>query len=231
MTDRTAIVTGGSRGFGRGIADALRADAYDVVTVARGGGADVAADAAEAGVAERLIAAHAPSVVVLNAGAVPDTAALPEQTWEGFSRPWEVDVRQAFEWCRAALRRPLAPGGLVIALSSGAALGGSPLSGGYAGAKAMVRFLARYADEEAARLGLGIRFVALLPGLSPGTAVGDAGAAAYAARQGIDRDEFTAKLGPVATPAVLGAAVAGLAKDPAAAAVAYTVSAEGLHPL
>lgn len=231
MSEATAIVTGGTRGFGRGIAEALGNHGYRVITVARGAGADIVADAAEPGLAERLVAEHDPAVVVLNAGAVPHTAALPDQTWETFSRPWEVDTRQAFEWCRAALRGPLQPGSLVVAVSSGAALGGSPLSGGYAGAKAMVRFLARYADEEAARAGLGIRFVALLPGLSPGSAVGDAGAAAYAARQGIDLEEFKARLGPVVTPEVIGDAIAGLAKAPAAADLAYTVSADGLTTL
>ncbi|MGI5243770.1 SDR family oxidoreductase [Dactylosporangium sp. CA-139066] len=231
MSEATAIVTGGTRGFGRGIAEALGHQGYRVVTVARGGGADVVADVREAGLAERLIAEHDPAVVVLNAGAVPHTAALPDQTWETFALPWEVDARQAFEWCRAALRRPLRPGSLVVAVSSGAALGGSPLSGGYAGAKAMVRFVARYADEEAARAGLGIRFTALLPGLSPGSAVGDAGAGAYARRQGIDVAEFRRRLGPVVTPEVIGDAVAGLAKDPAAAGLAYTVSADGLTAL
>jgi NAD(P)-dependent dehydrogenase (short-subunit alcohol dehydrogenase family) len=228
---QTAIVTGGTRGFGRGIAEALAKDGYDVITVARGNDADIVADAAEAGLAERVLAAHAPAVVVLNAGAVPDTAPLPEQTWETFSAPWEMDARQAFEWSRAALLRPLAPGSVVVLMSSGAALGGSPRSGGYAGAKAMVRFVARYADEEAARLGLGIRFVALLPGLSPGTGIGDAGAAAYADREGITVEEFTARLGAVVTPQIAGEAVRTVLADPAAAAVAYTVSATGLEAL
>lgn len=231
MSERTAVVTGGTRGFGRGIAAALSAAGYRVVTVARTGPADVVADAAAPGVAERLLAACTPSVVVLNAGAVPHTAPLPEQTWETFARPWEVDVRQAFEWCKAALLRPMAPGGLVVALSSGAAIGGSPVSGGYAGAKATVRFIARYADEEAARRALGVRFVALLPGLSPGTGVGDAGASAYAARQGITPAEFAVNLGPVATPSIAGAAVAALAADPAGSAAEYRLTADGLKPL
>jgi NAD(P)-dependent dehydrogenase (short-subunit alcohol dehydrogenase family) len=222
---KTAVVTGGTRGFGRGIAEALAKGGYDVITIARGNDADIVADAAEAGLAERVLAGHAPTV------AVPDTAALPEQTWETFSAPWEMDVRQAFEWSRAALLRPLAPGSVVVLMSSGAALGGSPRSGGYAGAKAMVRFVARYADEEAARLGLGIRFVALLPGLSPGTGVGDAGAAAYAGREGITVEEFTARLGAVVTPEIAGEAVLAVLADPTAAAVAYTVSAAGLEAL
>lgn len=40
-------------------------------------------------------------------------------------------------------------------ISSGAALAGSPLSGGYAGAKATQRFITAYAQGEANRAGLG----------------------------------------------------------------------------
>ncbi|MEU7869236.1 SDR family oxidoreductase [Dactylosporangium sp. NPDC049140] len=225
---QTAVVTGGTRGLGLGIAEALAKAGYDTVTIARGPGADIVADAAGPGLAERVIAERAPSVLVLNAGVLPDPRPVHEQTWESFSAPWEVDVRQAFEWTRAALRAPLAPGGVVVLMSSGAALGGSPRSGGYAGAKAMVRFVARYADDEAARLGLGLRFVALLPGLSPGTGVGDVGAAAYAAREGITVAAFRERLGAVVTPEVAGAAVLEVLADPAAAAGAYSVSAAGL---
>ena len=89
-----------------------------------------------------------------------------------------------FNWTREALLAPLAPGSTVITLSSGAALRGSPLSGGYAGAKAAIRFLTAYAAEESARAGLGIRFVSLLPQLTPATALGAVFATAYAARQG-----------------------------------------------
>ncbi|WP_433058900.1 SDR family NAD(P)-dependent oxidoreductase [Dactylosporangium sp. CS-033363] len=223
---QTAIVTGGTRGFGRGIAEALAKAGYTTLTVARGEDADIVADAAEPGVAERVLAEHAPAVVVLNAGAIPDTAPVHEQTWESFAAPWEVDVRQAFEWTRTALRRPLAPGSAVVLMSSGAALGGSPRSGGYAGAKAMVRFIAQYAGEESERLGLGIRFVALLPGLSPGTGVGDAGARAYAAKQGISVEEFRERLGPVVTPEIAGQAVLDALAAPGAPA--YKVSAAGL---
>jgi hypothetical protein len=43
-----------------------------------------------------------------------------------------------------------------------AAVHGSPLSGGYAGAKAAIRFLTRYAATESEREGLGIRFTSVL---------------------------------------------------------------------
>ena len=78
----------------------------------------------------------------------------------------------------------------MIALSSGAALAGSPLSRGYAGAKATIRFIAAYAASESDRGGLGIRFVSLLPDLTPVTDLGVAAVAAYAARQGVQVATF-----------------------------------------
>ncbi len=79
-------------------------------------------------------------------------APLQDQTWEGLSVNWETDVRVTFEWLRRALLAPMRPGGRVVVFSSDAALRGSSLSGGYAGAKATQRFLAGYAQEEAVRL-------------------------------------------------------------------------------
>src|ERR1700755_453210 len=147
LTDQTAIVTGASRGFGRAIAAELTAARAHVIGVARTGAA-VCADAADPATAVRLIDSHRPSLLVLCAGAPPLMAPLQDQTWESFSQNWNVDVAQAFHWIGHALRRPLPPGSTVIAISSGAALKGSPLSGGYAGAKATVKTIAAYADIE-----------------------------------------------------------------------------------
>jgi NAD(P)-dependent dehydrogenase (short-subunit alcohol dehydrogenase family) len=143
LAGTTAIVTGVSRGFGRAIATTLAGAGAHVVGVARGGArldelrdelgdtfSPVTADAADPAVAGRLIDEHRPHTLVLCAGASPTMSPLPEQTWESFSQTWNVDVAQAFHWSRHALRRPLEPGSSVIAISSGAALNGSPLSGG-----------------------------------------------------------------------------------------------------
>ena len=94
------------------------------------------------------------------------------QTWQTFSRNWEVDVQHVFNWTREALLLPLEPGSVVIAISSGAAINGSPLSGGYAGAKATIRFIASYAAAESGRNALGIRFTAVLPQLTGGNRPG-----------------------------------------------------------
>lgn len=230
-TTKTAVVTGAGRGFGRAIATALVGDGVEVLGIARHGDelaavhddlgerfVPLAADATDEDLAAQVIADRAPGLLVLNAGVTPRTVPLGEQTWDTFRAPWEVDVRHAFTWVRAALRTPLAPGGVVVAMSSGAALRGSPLSGGYAGAKATIRFLRAYAQDEAQRAGLDLRFHALLPQLTPHTALGAAAVAAYAARQGVDAAAFAAGTAPALEPAQVADAVLAIARDPDAAA-------------
>jgi NAD(P)-dependent dehydrogenase (short-subunit alcohol dehydrogenase family) len=244
LSGTTAIVTGASRGFGRGTAVALHAAGAHVVGIARDrapldelraelGDAftPVAADAADPVAAGHLIDTYQPRVLVLNAGVSPLSRPLHEHTWETFSRPWDVDVRHAFHWTREALLRPLPPGSAVVALSSGAALQGSPLSGGYAGAKATIRFLTAYAADESERAGLGIRFTAVLPQLTPATGLGAAAVAAYAARAGMDVEAFLKDRGPALTPEQAGAAIRALIGDPGHDQRAYLLTAAGLRPL
>jgi len=115
----------------------------------------------------------------------------------------------------------------VITLSSGAALRGSPLSGGYAGAKAAIRWLTAYAAEESGRAGLGIRFVSLLPQLTPATDLGAVFAAAYAARSGGP----AGGPGPAVTPEGAGRAVIELVSGPGPDQDAYLLTGAGLRPL
>jgi len=244
LSGTTAIVTGASRGFGRGIAAALTRAGAHVVGVARDASAldeareqlgtaftPVAADAADPVVAGELIDAYQPRTLVLNAGASPLPRPLHRHTWRTFSRNWNVDVQHAFHWTREALLRPLEPGSTVIAVSSGAALGGSPLSGGYAGAKAAIRFLTGYAAEESRREGLGIRFTSVLPALTPETRLGQAGVVAYAAREGVAAATFLASRGPALTPDQVGAEIVALISDPARGDGAYLLTAAGISPV
>lgn len=244
LAGRTAIVTGVSRGFGRAIAAELTASGAHVVGVARSVAqldelrdelgatfTPVAADAAEPELANRLIEQHRPDILVLCAGASPTMSPLQDQTWESFSQTWNVDVAQAFHWSRAALRRPLAPGSSVIAMSSGAAVNGSPLSGGYAGAKAAVKFIADYAALESQRAGLGIGFVSVLPRLTPATDLGAKAVAAYADRQGVDVATFLDAGGPALTAQQVGRAVLELAAGRHPDHGSYLLTADGLSAL
>ena len=194
----------------------------------------VAADATDPVAAGQLIDTYHPSILVLNAGATPLPRPVQHHTWETFSRNWEVDVAHAFHWTREALLAPLAPGSSVITLSSGAALRGSPLSGGYAGAKAAIRWLTSYAAEESGRDDLGIRFVSVLPQLTPATALGAVFATAYAARQTTGgQDTATRAAGPAKplTPDQVGQAVMDLVTAEALEENAYLLTAAGLRPL
>jgi short-subunit dehydrogenase len=139
-------------------------------------------------------------------------------------------VQHAFRWVREALLSPLTPGSRVITVSSGAALRGSPLSGGYAGAKAAIRFLTAYAADESDRAALGIRFCSVLPQLTPATALGSAAVAAYAARAGMTVADYLSAAGPALTAGQVGAAVTGLVTDPGYDKGAYLLTAAGLTP-
>src|SRR5260370_10240153 len=222
LSGTAALVTGASRGFGRGIAAARSGAGAEVVGVARDRGpleevrtqlgstfTPVVADAADPVVAGQLLDTFRPRTLVLNAGASPLSRPLHQHTWQTFSRNWDVDVQQVFHWAREAVLRPLEPGSVVIAFSSGAAVNGSPLSGGYAGAKATIRFIAAYAAAEAERAGLGVRFISVLPQLTPATELGAAAVAAYAAREGVKVADFLDVLGRPLTPAQVGQTIDG----------------------
>jgi 3-oxoacyl-[acyl-carrier protein] reductase len=224
--NETAIVVGASRGMGRGIATALSEAGAEVVAVSRSEGVD----AADPTVAARLLDRHDPDLVVLVAGAAPHMRALAQQTWETFSVNWDTDVRITFQWIREALLKPMRPGSRVVVFSSGAAINGSPLSGGYAGAKATQRFITTYARAEAQRAGLDITFTALLPYFAPMTGVGEPAVRAYAARAGQSLESYLEQQGSLVTPEIAGAALVELAQSDGVAP-AYRLTGSGLVEL
>jgi NAD(P)-dependent dehydrogenase (short-subunit alcohol dehydrogenase family) len=242
--DRTTLVVGASRGLGRGIAWAFAEAGAPVVAVARTGPALAAlaaarpgiraevADAADATAAWSLLDQYDPEVLILVAGANPVMRPLQYQTWETFSVNWETDVRIAFTWLREALLKPLPPGSRVVVMSSGAALNGSPASGGYAGAKATQRFIAGYAQDEARRAGLDITVTAVMPRMTPYGDVGRRGVRAYAARTGQTEEAYLKQLGELLTPELAGAVLVDLVRaDPATAAPGYVLTGAGLQQL
>jgi NAD(P)-dependent dehydrogenase (short-subunit alcohol dehydrogenase family) len=221
----SAIVTGGGSGVGRATVLELAAAGVRVWAVGRdrerlervqreASGAVVvrALDATDAAAMDAVIAEADPDLVVLSAGARARLGLVPEQTWESFCEPWNTDVKIAFQVGQTALRRPLRPGSLVVIVSSGAGLGGSPLSGGYAGAKRMQMFLAGYLQRSADVAKLGVRFLAVVPKqLVAGTEVGEKAAEAYAALAGITRDKFMERFGAPLTAEGVASAIVRVA--------------------
>ncbi len=225
LANKTILVTGGSRGLGLGVVEVLAEQGAELIVVARDraglaavaqrfGVATIAADVGEEGAAQRILAEVRPDILVLNAGATPRMGRLDQLSWTDFSATWEADVKAGLYWLQAALNLPLKPGSRVLVGSSGAAVNGSPLSGGYAGAKHMLRLMAKYANGIAKQKGLGVKFQAILPmQIVGGTGVGDEAARAYSGSLGLSREAFLARFGVDLPPRKFGELVAALLTD------------------
>jgi NAD(P)-dependent dehydrogenase (short-subunit alcohol dehydrogenase family) len=226
LKNKKVVVTGGSRGLGLGLVEALVAHGAGVTVVARDadalaavrarlGVATIAADVTDESAAHRILAEVGPDILVLNAGAKPRMARFDQTSWADFTANWETDVKAGLYWLQAALKAPLKPGSRVLVVSSGAAENGSPMSGGYGGAKRMLWFMAKYANGVSAQLELGIRFQAIVPQqIIGGTGVGDAGANAYARAAGINPEAFLARFGAPMPPREFGEKVVSVLDDP-----------------
>jgi hypothetical protein len=202
LKDKNVVVTGGSRGLGLGLVEALVAHGAHVTVVARDadalrsvrarlGVATISADVTEETAAHRILAEVRPDILVLNAGTPPPMTRLDQISWADFTATWETDVKAGLYWLQAAL------------------------SGGYGGAKRMLWFMAQYANGVSKQKVLGIRFQTIVPLQIVGdTGVGDAGANAYARAMGIKRDEFLARFGAPMPPREFGEKVVSVLDDP-----------------
>jgi NAD(P)-dependent dehydrogenase (short-subunit alcohol dehydrogenase family) len=225
LAGRKALITGGSRGLGLAIAEALVANGAQVTVLARDpaklaevrerlGVAVIQGDITDEALAKSTLRELKPELLVLNAGAKPGLGLLHEQSWESFSNTWDTDVKGGFHWLQAALASPLPRGSRVLIGSSGAAVNGSPLSGGYAGSKRMLWFMAQYANASAKELGLDIQFQAIVPQQMIGeTALGRAGAEGYARRKGVSVEALLAGFGAPMPPSKVGEHVISILTD------------------
>src|SRR5258708_36088667 len=173
LAGKNVVVAGASGGVGGAIVGSVAAEGAQIQAVGRNpesldqlakevsGTKTLAIEAAGHAAPSRVFAALLPDVVILCAGARPPGRPIHELTWDQFSVNWDTDVRMSFSFCREALRAPLAPGSTVILISSGAALGGSPISCGYVGARRTQLFMADYAHKESGRPDPVLGFLAL----------------------------------------------------------------------
>ena len=213
---RRALVTGAARGIGAAIAERLRADGLEVLTLDLAPGCDITLDVARGEFPEL----GAIDVCVANAGVTTTIAPAHRMTAEQWQLDIDVNLTGAFRTIQACLggmreRRH----GRIVVVSSVAALGGLPGQVAYAASKAgqlgMVRTLAA---ENAARA---ITVNAILPGLV-GTEVVLSMPAEIR-----ERALAAAPSGRLVEPAEIAAAVAFLCSEQAAQISGQTIAVDG----
>jgi len=242
LTGKNMVVIGGSRGVGRQIVEAGHRNGARVLAVARQQSAlaqlarevvgieTLPLDATDEGAPAKVFAMLQPDILVVAAGAFPPAAPLHQQNWQQFSVNWDSDVKIAFHFLKAVLSKPLPAGSSVVLISSGAALAGSPNSGGYAGAKRAQIFMANYAQKESDRLGLGLQFTALAPRMMPDTELGRHAVDGYARYLGVSAADFVKSMAAPPTSADVATAVIDVVTrpDPARGKV-FIVTGKGLE--
>jgi len=179
LTGRNALITGGSKGIGFGVAAALAREgcrlqiaARDETTLKdaaarlRAKGADVtihSIDLSTSGSADALLAAAGvPDILVNNAGAIPggDLVAVDEATWR---TAWDLKVFGYINLCRAAFAAMKGRGGGVIVNITGLAADKTDFgyiagTAGNASLNAFTKALGSRSIED------GVRVVAVSPG-------------------------------------------------------------------
>lgn len=174
MTDKIALVFGGSRGIGAACVAALAADGYDVAftyvsnppqgeTLGRSYKVEIteAAEVAKVFADVKADFGAAPSVVVANAGINVPPAPLAQFDAANFRRLIEVNLVGAFNILQEAARQ-VADNGAIIALTTSLVRVAAPGLGPYSATKAAVECLVRSLSKELA--GRGVRVNAVAPG-------------------------------------------------------------------
>src|SRR3954466_12877546 len=160
MLDMKALVTGAARGIGAAVAERLRADGLEVVTLDRAPGCDLQVDLRDGELPEF----GEIDVCVSNAGVTTTIAPAHRMTDEQWDLDLEVNLRGAYRVVRACLPGMRERGyGRIVVISSGAARSGLPGQVAYSASKAGLGGMVRtIAGENAAR---GVTANALLPGM------------------------------------------------------------------
>ena len=175
LEGRTALVTGGSRGIGRAIAEELARAGASVIVGYRSGGDEaeeiaaaiggraVQADVSQDEEARRLVEeAGELDLLVNNAGVTRDglLARMPDEDWETVLR---TNLYGAFHTCRAAARGMMRRRrGSIVNITSVVGIHGNPGQSNYAASKGgLIGFTKALARELAPR---GVRANAVAPG-------------------------------------------------------------------
>jgi NAD(P)-dependent dehydrogenase (short-subunit alcohol dehydrogenase family) len=229
LNGRTALITGGSRGIGRGIALAFAREGADVAVnyrrdrdAAEATAADIRAlgrraeiyqaDVGEADAVERMVAQAADAfggfdILVANSGVASRTASVADTDVGYWKRVLDVDLNGVFYTCKFGVPRLRANGNVIVISSIGGDLCapyGAPYYVAKAGANALTKVLAKELAPERKRVNC----------IAPGMIATDMGNRLVAA---IGEGAVQAiPLGRIGQPEDIGSAAVFLASDDAA---------------
>jgi 3-oxoacyl-[acyl-carrier protein] reductase len=228
LSAKTALVTGGSRGIGRGIAIAFAREGADVAInyrrdrdAALGTAAEVRAlgrkaevyqaDVADFAAVEGMFAAASETfagfdIIVANSGVASRTASVVDTDVAYWNKVLDVDLNGVFHTCKAGVPRLRERGTVIVVSSIGAdmcAPFGAPYHVAKAGVNALTKVLAKELAPEKKRVNC----------IAPGMVATDMGNRLVAALgEGV---VSTIPLGRIGQPEDIGAAAVFLASEEA----------------
>ena len=217
LDGKTALVTGGRQGIGRGIADRFAAEGASVALTGRGERPDdlpphfawTACDVSDAAAVEALAAGFDGLDILVNNAGVQIEKTVTDTTDEDWNLLMGANAKGVFLMCRALIPR-MAPGGSIINIGSISGQTADPGLALYNASKAFVHGLTR---SIAVDHGPDVRCNAICPGWIM-TGMADA-AFAVASDRGIAKTDALARhpAGRFGQPSDIAAMAAWLASD------------------
>lgn len=236
MVKRTAVVTGGTRGIGRGVCEVLKDKGYNVIAGYAGNEEAAAKFTAETGIptykwdvadhqacldaVEKISSEHGPVTVLINNAGITRDGTLKRMTYENWMDVIQTNLTSVFNMCKAAWPHMVGENfGRIVNISSVNGQAGQYGQVNYCAAKAGVIGMTKALAQEGARNGITANTVA------PGYVATDMVAAVP--ENILEKIVSTIPVGRLGDPAEIARAVWFLCREDSQFVTGSTISING----